>query len=547
MDGVTTITTVFTRIQGNHNRRGSRRQSSECSACSYRLGKTATLSILLSVTLGLSGFFAKCAGAQSPQSVQPATTIEVALDHGVADGPVSGRLLVLFSKKPTPAPMKGPNWFSPEPFFATDVTDLAPGQSMVVTDAADGYPAPLSQLTPGKYYVQAVLHRSFDFADHNNGPGNFYSPVKQVVVGGAGSDGAVLAKLRLSSTIGALRYDQTAHAKVVSQRSNLLSEFHHRDVENRALVLLPPSYEREPDKRYPVYYEITGFGATIKDLQARYPTSKIAAEGVEFIHVMLTGQCQWGHHVYADSATNGPRGESLVNELIPAIDRQFRTIGKPEARFLGGHSSGGWASLWLQVRYPEKFAGVWSTAPDPVDFRDWQGTNLYANRANVYRTADGIRKPLARGRGRTLLWYDNFTKMDDTLGRGGQIRSFEAVFSPLDGTGLPARCWDRRTGAVDPIIVEAWKKFDISLILNENWETLKEPLAGKIHVLMGTQDTFFLTRATELLAERLKELGSDARIEFIEGRNHFNLINPATLQRINSEMAKRYLQTSSRG
>ena len=95
-------------------------------------------------------------------------------------------------------------------------------------------------------------------------------------------------------------------------------------------------------------------------------------------------------------------------------------------------------------------------------------------------------------------------------------------------------------------IVEAWKQFDISLILMENWETLKQPLAGKIHVLMGTEDTFYLTRAAELLAERMRGLGSDARIEFLQGRDHFNLLDPATRNRIHDEMAERFLRSGLR-
>ena len=506
--------------------------------CWLRQAKTAFL--LTVVSLSLSVLFTPPVEAQSAQS---AASIRVVLDRSVADKPVSGRLLVLFSKKSNPPPMKGPDWFSPEPFVAMNVRDVDPGQVMSVTDTADGFPSKLSTIPPGEYFVQAVLDQDLEYADHKNGPGNLYSPVTRVIVG---NDGSLRAKLRLRSKIGATHYKQGKLAKVFAHRSTLLSDFHQRDVEDRALVLLPASYLNQPNKRYPVYYEITGFGATIKDLLGYQRQSKIAANGVEFIHVMLTGQCQWGHHVYADSATNGPRSSALVNELIPAIDGQFRTIASPEARFLGGHSSGGWASLWLQIRHPKKFAGVWSTAPDPVDFRDWQGTNLYEAGANVYRTATGIRKPLARRRGRTLLWYDDFTKMDDALGRGGQIRSFEAVFSPLEKTGTPARCWDRKTGAVNHEIVEAWKRFDISLILMENWETLKRPLQGKIHVLMGTEDTFYLTRAAELLAERLRGLGSDARIEFLQGRDHFNLVDPATLSRIHSEMAERFLRSGRR-
>ena len=526
--------------QHSHHPRVKRVLPFERPCCWMRRATTVSLLTIVCLSLGLSISFMPHVGAQT---AAPGASIRVVLDRAVADKRVSGRLLVLFSKRSDPAPMTGPVWFSPEPFDAIDVRDVNPGQVISVTDTADGFPSQLSKIPPGRYFVQAVLDQDLEFADHKNGPGNYYSPVTPVVVG---ADRSLSAELRLNSKIGKTKYDQGRLAKVFSHRSELLSDFHQRDVEDRALVLLPASYLKESNKRYPVYYEITGFGATIKDLLGHHRQSNIAANGVEFIHVMLTGQCQWGHHVYADSATNGPRSAALVNELIPAIDAQFRTIGRPKARFLGGHSSGGWASLWLQIQHPEKFAGVWSTAPDPVDFRDWQGTNLYEANANVYWTATGARKPLARRRGRTLLWYDDFTKMDDALGRGGQIRSFEAVFSPLEKPGTPARCWDRKTGSVNREIVEAWKQFDISLILKENWQTLKQPLAGKIHVLTGTEDTFYLTRAAELLAERLRGLGSDARIEFLQGRDHFNLLDPATRSRIHTEMAQSFLRDSQR-
>ena len=110
--------------------------------------------------------------------------------------------------------------------------------------------------------------------------------------------------------------------------------------------------------------------------------------------------------------------------------------------------------------------------------------------------------------------------MDQVLGRGGQMRSFDAVFSPLDAQGQPERCWDPVTGVVRAEIANYWKYYDISLILAENWPKLRESLAGKIHVAMGELDTFYLEGASHRLAERLKELGSDAQFEFIPGASH---------------------------
>ena len=111
--------------------------------------------------------------------------------------------------------------------------------------------------------------------------------------------------------------------------------------------------------------------------------------GSDFIRVILDPDCGTGHHVFADSATNGPRGKALVEELVPFIERTFPAIADPRARLLNGHSSGGWSSLWLQVTYPDFFGGTWSTSPDPVDFRDFQQINIYAPGENMFKDSDG--------------------------------------------------------------------------------------------------------------------------------------------------------------
>ena len=63
------------------------------------------------------------------------------------------------------------------------------------------------------------------------------------------------------------------------------------------------------------------------------------------------------------------------------------------------------------INYPDVFGGVWSISPDPVDFRDWQGINLYADPPqNMYVDRAGNRRPIARHGDQVMLWYDSFTK-----------------------------------------------------------------------------------------------------------------------------------------
>jgi len=470
---------------------------------------------------------------------QTALTATVRLDSGIVDQPLSGRLLLFFSTS-NPQPMFGPSWFGPEPFFALDVLEMQPGAAITFDDSATNVGQPMSKIPDGKYNVQAILDHDFYYANHASGPGNIYCKPTVVVIKEGVPTEAI--DLTLDQIVGPKTCHETEVVKFVEIESELLGDFHDRQVMERAMIVLPPSYATEPERRYPVYLVVTGFGGTLERLQQRWSDGQPApGEGeTEFIRVYLTGQCKWGHHVYANSATNGPRGDMLVKEMIPAIDQRFRTIPAATARFAGGHSSGGWSSLWLQVSYPQTFGGVWSTAPDPVDFRDWQGTNIYEPEANVFFKPDGTKRPLAR-RGETVMaYYRDFTKMDDVLGRGGQIRSFDAVFSPLDQSGLPAYCWDRETGTINPEVLEHWKQYDISLKLQQNWSTLGPQLESKLHVYMGDSDTFYLEGATIKLGERLQALGSDAVVEIFPGKDHGSLLTADLRSRILREMSEQF-------
>jgi len=454
---------------------------------------------------------------------------------------VSGRLYVFLSQREVGEPMRGPNWFQPEPFFGVDVQDVTPGAAIVVDDTADGFPAPLSQLPAGKYRVQAILDHDFYCQNHARGVGNFHSDAHEFVI-----DPAMPAEmpLVLDKVVAEDPFPATDWCQEIVLRSQQLSQFFGRDVSERAAIVLPAGYDEHPDRRYPVIYEVPGFSGTHRP-PARFLKAppQPGAEQIDFIRVYLSGNCKWGHHVYADSATNGPRGAALVRDMIPHIDAHYRTVPHEGARFVTGHSSGGWSSLWLQVNYPDVFGGVWSTAPDPVDFRDFQQVDLYADPPlSLYTDPQGNPRPIARRGTEPFLWFANFGRMDDVLARGGQLRSFEAVFSPLDATGQPQRLWDRTTGQIHRAVAKAWEKYDIRLLLERHWPTLAPQLAGKLHIVMGELDTFYLDGATRKLGETLKALGSDATVEIVPDKGHGNLRTDELVQRFQREMTQIYRQ-----
>src|SRR5262249_7034954 len=156
---------------------------------------------------------------------------------------------------------------------------------------------------------------------------------------------------------------------------------------------------------------------------------------------------------------------------------------------------------------------------------------------NMFTDAEGKPRPIARRSGKPVLWFRGFSDMEVVMGHGGQLRSFEAVFSERGADGQPKRLWDRKTGAIDPEVAKSWEKYDIRLVLERNWKTLGPKLAGKLHVYMGDMDNFYLDGAARLLGESLKKLGSDAKVELFAGKDHGSLMDRQLRERIAREMA----------
>ncbi|MCY2967552.1 MAG: alpha/beta hydrolase-fold protein [Planctomycetota bacterium] len=480
-------------------------------------------------------------------SGEPATAADYAFELSfpatARAEPFTGRVYLFFQKGKGQEPRLGPNWFNPEPMVAIDVKDWKPGETLEIGTANSNrlivFPKALADLDLKDQTVQAVARFNPLNRKVGDGPGNAHSSVAKV----EGVDGKPAgARLVLDQIVPERVFPENKWCKLLEIHGGRLTEFHGRDVPQRACVLLPASYYTQPDRRYPTIFVVSGFGGDhFAGLQTE-PVKEDNPAGVEFIRVFLDADCPLGHHVFADSANNGPVGGALVGELIPTLDKKFRTIAAPTARFLTGHSSGGWSTLWLQVAYPETFGGCWSTAPDPVDFHDFQRIDMYRVGENMYRDPKGERRPLARSQGRVFLWYDDFDRMEELVGPGGQLHSFEAVFSPRGKDGTPVRMWNRETGVVDVEAAKAWEKYDIRLILESRWNELGPKLAGKLHVFMGEEDTFYLEGATKRLKESLLKLNSDAVVELFPGKDHGSLMTRELVTRIRAEMVQSFLK-----
>jgi hypothetical protein len=492
------------------------------------------------LTLGLLGLSAALTSVQARE-----WHCAVKFPSSVHQASYTGRVYIFFAGGGPgfgPAdrePRHGPGWFFPGEFLARDVSNCKPGD-VIEFSSSDrtvlGFPKPWAKWDPDGKRAQAVIRFNPFEREVGDGPGNGYSEIATIKAS-SGHDRPLLVVDRL---VPETKFPETASCREFRVSSPLLSKFHGHEVVLKAAVILPDSYSTDSKRRYPTIFTVPGFGGT--HMSRLRPRPEPTENDVEFIRVVLDPSCPLGHHVFADSENNGPVGEALVTEFLPAFDRSFRTVADPRARYLTGHSSGGWSTLWLQITYPEKFGGTWSTSPDPVDFRDFQRINIYRTGENMYVDRQGHERPLARFGNQVLVTYRVFARMEEVLGPGGQLKSFEAVFSPRGADGMPKPLWDRQTGAIDPTVAKTWEKYDIRLTLERNWKTLGPKLAGNLHVFMGSEDTFYLEGATRLLKDSLAGLGSDAVVEIHPGRNHMTLLSPSLRKRIRHEMAEAFLK-----
>jgi Putative esterase len=459
--------------------------------------------------------------------------------------PASGRMLV-FAKKLEPSDKR--------PLVSVDIDQidvhvaavaaqemahLEPGATFDLDADLAAFPVPFSQLKPGRYAVQAVLDRHHSYNYTGRGAGDLVSDVIEMELPGDTGQALTLSTGIPESSPEApgvqvpdSMKDVFAAAKKdvhpISFVSPALSRFWGRPVTLRAWVVTPPDYVSHPARRYPTVYFSHGFGGTLGSVLntavGRWEEMR-SGKSPPMIWVGLDQTSPTGTSEFADSVNNGPWGEALTRELIPSLEQKYRMDANASGRLLTGHSSGGWAALWLQVKYPRLFGGAWPTSPDPSDFHDFLGIDLYGDRANVYHKADGTPWPLARDKGQVLVSIEDYTRREVVLGSyGGQLASFDWVFSPRDADGRPIPMFDRATGVVAPLVIAYWREhYDVAEYLRRHWSALRGALDGKIHLTVGAADTFYLDGAAHRLEATMKGLGAKTDFRYIEGRGHFDL------------------------
>ena len=398
----------------------------------------------------------------------------------------------------------------------------------VVDASTRGWPLEsISQIPPGDYTVQAVLNVYTTFTRRdgavikahmdrwegqkwNRSPGNLYSVPTRVHI-----DPAIASPIRitLKNTIPPIEPPaDTRYVKHITFKSDILSKWWGRDINLGAIVVLPEGFDAHPDARYPIAYNQGHFPTTFQ-LTDRFLDDWKSGKLGRFILVLMQHPTPFYDDSYAvNSANSGPYGDALTQELIPRVEKQFRALAQPWARFVYGGSTGGWESLAWQVFYPDMFNGTWTFCPDPVDFRYFQMVNIYQDKNAFYPNSpwktEAVRPWQRTPDDQVLMSEKDASHLEEVLGSrgrsGDQMDVFNATFGPMGSDGYPKLLYDKWTGVIDPSVAQYWKEhYDLNAIMQRDWKTLGPKLRGKLHLYVGEMDSYYLEEAAFLLKDFL--------------------------------------------
>ncbi len=136
------------------------------------------------------------------------------------------------------------------------------------------------------------------------------------------------------------------------------------EVDRDAVVFLPPSYNKDKHRRYPVVYALHGYsiGAEQWTHEIRLPQTiegAFAKGARQMIVVLPDSKTVFGGSMYSSSVTTGDFERYVYHDVVKYMDTHYRTIPNRLARGLVGHSMGGYGALRIGMQHPEVFGSLY--------------------------------------------------------------------------------------------------------------------------------------------------------------------------------------------
>lgn len=214
-------------------------------------------------------------------------------------------------------------------------------------------------------------------------------------------------------------------------------------------IYLPPNYY-DSQESYPVVYYLHGFGETPGSFiyNSSSELDKLLSDGgAAFIMVAMAGTGATNGSFYVNSPASGNWEDCLIEEIIPYVDAQYRTLTQASSRGICGFSMGGFGAMNLAFRNPDVFGVVYAMSPGiikddalPEAMKSWSGDPTFLQ-AYARAFAPNLEKtnifgdiPAMDGTDAdnliTAKWYDGFGNWDKKL------NAYLSLDTPLRAIGI---------------------------------------------------------------------------------------------------------------
>lgn len=156
------------------------------------------------------------------------------------------------------------------------------------------------------------------------------------------------------------------HIKIhgTALEGNLEGDAVDRDV----IVFLPPSYQKNKTRRYPMVYALHGFfiGADQWSHEIHVPQTiegAFAMGSQEMIVVLPDSKTIYNGSMYSSSETTGDFERFIYHDVVAYMDAHYRTIPDRRSRGLVGHSMGGYGASRIGMKHPDVFGALYIMSP----------------------------------------------------------------------------------------------------------------------------------------------------------------------------------------
>ena len=229
--------------------------------------------------------------------------------------------------------------------------------------------------------------------------------------------GAAQVKTNVPPVVPGARPVTVEHIKVhgAALEGNLEGD----DVDREVIVVLPPSYAAEKERRYPVVYALHGYsiGAEqwTKEIHVPQTVEGAFAQGAQDMIVVLPdSKTVHNGSMYSSSATTGDFERFVSHDVVSYIDAHYRTIPARTARGLVGHSMGGYGASRIGMKHADVFGSLYIMSPcclsargaGPVNSDTQKALEAVKTPADSATLAFGARAQLASA----AAWSPNPTK-----------------------------------------------------------------------------------------------------------------------------------------